>query len=144
MYGWKGANATFKEIDRSLTTEKSPLFSCIDKQAGEIVPVHMSGETFGIARGTACKVFKGFIFAVIEVSYMLVIFRTSHILIICITGTVFGCPQSMRDDNVKRSSGARMKEIKADFARKGFYKISHPNLPWLVTVFPGHDTNLPS
>ena len=50
----------------SLSVEKKVAIG-LYRLAGEIIPYRIIGETFGVAGPTACKVFKQFIFAVIEV-----------------------------------------------------------------------------
>ena len=59
----QGGHTNYKE---SLSVEKKVAIG-LYRLAGEIIPYRIIGETFGVAGPTACKVFKQFIFAVIEV-----------------------------------------------------------------------------
>ena len=56
--------------NKGLSVEKIVAIS-LYRLAGEITPFHINGETFAVASGTACKVFKEFVFAVIEVMHNL-------------------------------------------------------------------------
>ncbi len=59
----QGKGCNFK---KPLSVEKKVAIS-LHRLAGEITPFHINGETFAVAKSTACKVFQQFVFAVIEV-----------------------------------------------------------------------------
>ena len=108
----EGGHTNYKE---SLSVQKKVAVS-LSRLAGEVVPYRVHAMIFGIAPSTACKVFKDFVFAVIEVGVLFPLckivfaYHTSSIIIL----------QIMRSEFVKHPSGQRMATIKAAFARKGF------------------------
>ena len=59
----QGGHSNFKE---SLSVARKVAIS-LYRLSGEVIPYRINGETFAVGTSTACKVFKQFILAVIEV-----------------------------------------------------------------------------